>query len=295
MSQKKIEQFLQSLRGSRQASEHTVTTYKNGLTLAEQFALVINKNIERWQTVEVQQFAAFCHKKKLSPRSIALHLSALRAFYRYSIAQGWLGDNPAIGVRAPKAAKRLPKIIDVDEAQGLLDTMPVDDLLAARDHAIMELFYSSGLRLSELQALTLYDWHSAEECLRVTGKGDKSRDVPVGRKAREAIAKWLARRDEIPSQSDALFLSRNGDALSARQIRQRVTLWGKNQGLSARLHPHKLRHACATHFLEGSGDLRAVQELLGHADLSTTQVYTHLDFTQLAKIYDAAHPRAKKK
>jgi len=295
MTDNNVEQFLQSLTGSKQASAHTVATYKNCLMLAEQFADAQKKTLLDWQTVQVQQFAANCHKQKLSPRTIALHLSALRAFYRYAVKQHWLGDNPAVGVRAPKAAKRLPKVIDVDEAQGLLDTMPEDDVLAARDHAIMELFYSSGLRLSELQALTLYDWQAASETLRVTGKGGKSRDVPVGSKARAAIAAWLQRRREIPSNNDALFLSRNGAALSARQIRQRLADWGQKQGLTARLHPHKLRHACATHFLEGSGDLRAVQELLGHANLSTTQVYTHLDFTQLAKVYDGAHPRAKKK
>ncbi len=295
MNETGIAQFLQSLAGSKQASPNTLTTYKNCLAYAEQFAQHINKPLLQWQMLQTQQFAAHCHKNKLSPRTIALHLSALRAFFRYAVKQQWIGDNPAKGVRAPKAAKRLPKIIDVDEAQGLLDTMPSDDLLAARDHAMMELFYSSGLRLSELQSLSLYDWQNATETLRITGKGNKTREVPVGNKAREAIALWLQQRAAIVSESDALFLSRNGDRLSARQIRQRLAHWGQQQGLATRLHPHKLRHACATHFLEGSQDLRAVQELLGHANLSTTQVYTHLDFQQLAKVYDNAHPRAKKK
>lgn len=290
-----IDQYLHALAGSQQASEHTQSTYQRCLREADQFATTLNKPLLQWQLSDVQRFAAHSHQKKLSPRSIALQLSALRGFFRFAVAQQWLTVNPAQTVRAPRAAKRLPKIIDVDEANGLLNTIDSDEVLAARDHAIMELFYSSGLRLSELQRLTLYDWQNAADALRITGKGNKTREVPVGSKARAAIDHWLQQRQTIISNSDALFLSRNGDPLSARQIRQRLAQCGQQHGLSTRLHPHKLRHACATHFLEGSGDLRAVQELLGHANLSTTQVYTHLDFQALAKVYDGAHPRAKKK
>jgi integrase/recombinase XerC len=222
-------------------------------------------------------------------------LSAWRGFYRYLAREHGYASNPCAGVRAPKAARRLPHALSPDEASRLLDLEP-KDALAVRDRAMFELFYSSGLRLSELTALAPGDVNFADGTARVTGKGSKKRIVPVGSKALEAMRSWLDARSRIPRLDQAaLFVNRAGRRLSVRSVQQRLKACALRQGISTRVHPHVLRHSFASHVLQSSGDLRAVQEMLGHASISSTQVYTHLDFQHLAKVYDAAHPRARGK
>lgn len=227
-------------------------------------------------------------------KSLALRLSALRQFLQYLVKQEQLKANPAVGISAPKPPKRLPKNIDNEQIQLLLandSQEPID----IRDRAMLELMYSSGLRLSELQSLDLnsINLHSRE--LRVIGKGNKERILPFGRYASQAIQQWLKVRMLFNPKDEALFVSQLGNRISHRSIEKRFEIWGLRQGLNSHVHPHKLRHSFATHMLENSSDLRAVQELLGHSNLSTTQIYTHLDFQHLAQVYDAAHPRAKRK
>lgn len=224
-------------------------------------------------------------------------MSASRRFLEFLLSEKKIKLNPAVGVRGPKKAKRLPKNIDVDSLNHFLDQMPEDEPLQVRDKAMMELLYSSGIRLAELSGMDVNDLSFSDQTLRVLGKGNKIREVPFGNSAKHILMKWVKERNQLVKSADekALFVSQQGNRLTNRAIQQRLSHWGKQLGLNDRLHPHKLRHSCATHVLESSSDLRAVQELLGHASISTTQIYTHLDFQHLAKTYDAAHPRARKK
>jgi integrase/recombinase XerC len=243
----------------------------------------------------VRLFAARSHAAGLNPRSVQRRLSAVRGFFNYLMREHVVGANPAIDVRAPKAAKRLPGTLDVDQINTLLD-IPPEDGLAVRDRAIMELFYSSGLRLDELVGLDLTSIDLADRTVRVLGKGSKTRIVPVGRKAIEALRAWLRERATMAGVDEtALFTGKGGARLKHRAVQLRIAYWARRKGLPAHVHPHLFRHSFATHLLESSKDLRGVQELLGHADISTTQVYTHLDFAHLARTYDASHPRAKRK
>jgi integrase/recombinase XerC len=285
--------FLDYLAQVRRYSPRTVAAYRRDL---EAVAQALDRR--PWDSVDVhavRAYAAAAHRKGLGGRSLARRLSALRSFYRYLVRQGLTRANPAQDVRAPKTARRLPDALDVDETDRLLKGAGSDPL-AVRDLAVMELFYSSGLRLSELVGLDLGDLDLAEGRVRVTGKGNKTRELPVGRAACAALKAWLAERSDLAQGGEpALFVSKRGTRLSGRSIQARLRLWARRQGLGRRLHPHMLRHSFASHLLESSGDLRAVQELLGHASLSTTQVYTHLDFQHLAQVYDAAHPRARRR
>ena len=241
----------------------------------------------------IQDFIAAEHRRGLGARSLQRLLSSLRAFFAWLVDAGQIERNPALGVRSPQVRRRLPETLDVDQAARLLDA-DATDFLAARDLALMELIYSSGLRLAEVLSLDLGDIDLRECVVRVTGKGARARIVPVGTAARSAVQRYLqAAEARRPPGELALFLAKSGKRLSARSVQARIAAWGQRQGLDSRLHPHMLRHAFATHLLESSGDLRAVQELLGHADLSTTQIYTHLDFQHLAQVYDQAHPRAR--
>ena len=231
----------------------------------------------------------------LKASSLAMRLSALRSFFDFLVHQNVLKANPAKGVAAPRKSRPLPKNLDVDEMNQLLDVNE-DDPLAIRDRAMMELMYGAGLRLSELVGIDLRNISLSKGDLRVIGKGDKERIVPFSGLAREWVAKWLKLRDSIAQADEqALFVSKLGHRISTRNVQKRMAEWGQKQAVSSHINPHKLRHSFATHMLESSGDLRAVQELLGHANLSTTQIYTHLDFQHLAKVYDEAHPRAKKR
>ncbi|MFZ5843236.1 MAG: tyrosine recombinase XerC [Pseudomonadota bacterium] len=298
-----VDAFLQALTGAGGKSAHTLTGYGRVLHAACAFARQQRlTSFSAWQPFHVRAYIGHRHQSGLSAKSLQLELSALRAFFRFLCKEGGHSDNPAAGVRAPKVPKRLPATLDVDEAQALVEGIGGDRAIDQRDRAIAELFYGSGLRRAELAAINLSDLPASTAglqenfLLRVLGKGNKTREVPVGRQARLALLDWLRLRAEIAAVDEpALFVSQRGSRLSTHQIGTRLAEWGQKLGIRSRVHPHKLRHSCASHFLEGSGDLRAVQELLGHANLSTTQIYTHLDFQHLAKVYDGAHPRAKKK
>ena len=291
-----VSAFLHYLTQEKRMSPHTVINYqrdlKRLLTFCEQHDLVA------WTALissHIRQFIAELHQRGLSGRTIQRALSAIRSLYRYLIREGLAELNPAQAVQAPKAKKRLPSILDVDQVNGLLDIAEIDTIIACRDRAMMELFYSSGLRLAELESLDIRDIDFGDQLVYVTGKGNKSRVIPVGRQAISALKNWLEKRTQWASfEQLALFVAKQGHRLGVRSIQQRLKYWGKKQGVSDRVYPHRLRHAFASHMLEASGDLRAVQELLGHADISTTQIYTHVDFQHLAKVYDSSHPRAKK-
>lgn len=287
--------FLAYLKHERGYSDKTLSSYQLQLSaVASQVAEQADHWVELTET-QLQLHISSC-RKSLKARSLALRVASLRSFYRYLVQQGKLKENPASYLQVPKFDKPLPKNLDVDQVNHLLDFDTREDALACRDKAILELFYSSGLRLDELVSANLQDIDWSEALIRVRGKGNKQRVLPIGRMAVAALKDWLKVRSAyIGSEPDALFLSKQKNRISHRQVQQRVKLWSERQGLAQHLHPHMLRHSFATHMLESSSDLRAVQELLGHANLNTTQVYTHLDFQQLAKVYDNAHPRAKKK
>ncbi|WP_318424109.1 tyrosine recombinase XerC [Photobacterium leiognathi] len=291
-----LERFYEYLRSERELSLHTQQNYKRQLTrIAEQ---LVELKVESWQQVDagwVRQIASKGMRDGLKASSLAMRLSALRSFFDFLVHQNVLKANPAKGVAAPRKSRPLPKNLDVDEMNQLLDVNE-DDPLAIRDRAMMELMYGAGLRLSELVGIDLRNISLSKGDLRVIGKGDKERIVPFSGLAREWVAKWLKLRDSIAQANEqALFVSKLGHRISTRNVQKRMAEWGQKQAVSSHINPHKLRHSFATHMLESSGDLRAVQELLGHANLSTTQIYTHLDFQHLAKVYDEAHPRAKKR
>lgn len=251
-----------------------------------------------WESVDpqrIRQYVAARHRQGQSGKSLQRQLSSLRGLFNFLLREGERTDNPAEGVRAPRVKRQLPATLDVDQV-GHLMAVPGDDPLDRRDRAIMELFYSSGLRLSELAALEHTALQGNDGLLDILGKGSKMRRVPVGRLAREAVDAWLQVRGQLAKPGEtALFVSRHGRRLSRRSIEQRIALRARQQGMPRHVHPHMLRHSFASHLLESSSDLRAVQELLGHADIGTTQIYTHLDFQHLAQVYDQAHPRARKK
>ncbi|MTI63675.1 MAG: tyrosine recombinase XerC [Methylophaga sp.] len=292
-----VDDFLDYLALQRRLSTHTVSNYRRDLHQLTEFCQ--RDELKSWATLktrDLRQFSAFLHRKGLSSRSIQRMLSAVRSFYQYLIKQGLADHNPALAVQAPKAEKRLPSTLDVDQMNALLDHTQPDTFVATRDRAIMELFYSSGLRLAELAELDLRDIDFGDRLVHVTGKGQKDRVCPVGAQAIKALQNWLEKRDQAGFfDQPAVFITQQGRRLGVRSIQKRLSYWGKKHGISDHVHPHRLRHAFASHMLESSGDLRAVQELLGHADISTTQIYTHVDFQHLAKVYDSAHPRAKKR
>lgn len=296
MEQNRISQFLAYLSHEKRYSTHTCQAYARDLADFVKFA---EENlISDWQAVTSQNmrsFVAALNRHQQSTRSIQRKLSSVRSFYRFLMREGLAQKNPVEGVKSPKVGKKLPNVMDVDQVQGLLNAH-TDDITSVRDLAMLELFYACGLRLSELSGLDREDIDFNESMVRVTGKGNKTRLIPLGKHARQAIEQWLKRREELVDQDQsALFVSTRGTRLANRSIQARLKYWGEKTGLGSALHPHRLRHSFASHLLESSGDIRAVQELLGHANLSTTQIYTHLDFQHLAQVYDAAHPRAKKK
>lgn len=282
------------LRIEKQVSPHTLQNYQRQLVAASD--LLLEMGIDAWEDVDsssIRLLLTQSHKKGLSAKSIGLRLVALRQWFVYLIKIGKIASNPTLGIKSPKVGKHLPKNIDAEQMIQLLDVqsdMPSD----IRDIAIMELMYSSGLRLSELQGLNLEEMDLKAREVKVNGKGSKERIVPIGSKALNAMNLWLNVRSQFKPKDTAVFINQRGTRLSHRSIQLILKKWGEKQGLESHLHPHKLRHSFATHMLEASGDLRAVQELLGHSSLSTTQVYTHLNFQHLAKIYDSAHPRARR-
>jgi integrase/recombinase XerC len=288
-----ITRFIAYLRDERRYSPATLRNYAR--TLFGLRAALAAQGLTRWRDVrteQVQSFIAAAHRAGRSAGTLRDMLSAVRSFYRYLLREGESASNPALGVRAPRAARKLPQVLDVDQVAVLLD-FPPDDAEAVRDRALFELIYSSGLRVGELTHLRWRDLDLEEGLVRVTGKGNKTRIVPIGRRARHALA--VLRAQDRPSTDDLLARSARGRPLSPSAVRRRLKQRARQQGLCQRVYPHLLRHSCASHVLESSGDLRAVQELLGHADIGTTQIYTHLDFQHLARVYDAAHPRARRR
>ncbi len=289
--------FFTQLSKEKHSSSHTVKSYR--LDMAQLSRYCTDKAISHWrdvQATDIRAHIASRHRQGMGGKSLQRELSAIRSFYQYLLENNHASVNPAQHVKAPKPARKLPKTLDVDQIKGLLEA-GASSLLEIRDLAMFELFYSSGLRLSELSALDLQDMDLSDHSLRVrAGKGGKGRVLPIGGKAIAAINNWLAQRIKYAqSGDDALFISSRGHRLGQRNIELRLKAWCQKKGIAEAVHPHMLRHSFASHLLEASQDLRGVQELLGHSNISTTQIYTHLDFGHLADIYDKAHPRAKKK
>jgi integrase/recombinase XerC len=294
----RLQSFLEMLVTEKMYSPHTCKSYARDLKGFDEF--LQQQKVTEWGRVSyrhVSAFAAQQFRQGKKGRTIQRELSAIRSFYHYLIRQGWVDNNPALEVKAPKSEKNLPKTCDAEQLDQLLKPRRNDDELTRRDLAMFELMYSSGLRLAELASIDIDSIDHRQRHMRVTGKGNKTRDLPVGRKAIEAVERWQAVRPNLKKNihERALFISRQGTRLSHRSIQARLNKLIQSRGLAQHLSPHMLRHSFATHLLESSGDLRAVQELLGHADIGTTQIYTHLDFQHLAQVYDQAHPRARKK
>lgn len=295
-----LDGFFRHIEVERRLSALTCENYARDLERLAAWGA--SQRLSQWSQLkgaQLRQFVAYLHRNGLGGRSIQRLLSAVRTFYEFLLREGRAADNPALGIRAPKSPKKLPSVLDPDAIAQLLDGAPTDDdpWLAARDRALFELIYSAGLRLAEAVSLDLDDIDLRAGDVIVTGKGRKTRQLPVGSKALAAVADWLSLRAQSAAgvENRALFIDRKGERIKSRAVQLRLARAGQVKGLPVRLHPHMLRHSFATHLLESSGDLRAVQELLGHADISTTQVYTHLDFQHLAQVYDKAHPRAKKR
>ncbi|MDJ0806163.1 MAG: tyrosine recombinase XerC [Gammaproteobacteria bacterium] len=290
-----LERFIDHLHHVRRLSPRTLESYARDLR--QLAAWLAEQGIDQWQDLHqplVRSYIAYRHRQGLTPKSLHRVLSSLRSLYDFLLQEDQVAVNPAQGVRAPKVRRKLPTTLDVDQIGQLLDIRD-DDPEALRDLAIMELFYSSGLRLAELISLNLTDIDPQDAMLEVVGKGAKTRRVPVGSKAREALQNWLKVRRQMADPTElALFVGVRGRRISRSMVQKRLHYWSVQQQAPRKVHPHLLRHSFASHLLESSGDLRAVQELLGHTNISTTQIYTHLDFQHLAEVYDKAHPRARK-
>jgi len=290
-----VEQYLQYLTVERRLSKLTIKNYRRQLLALTD--MLLKMAIGQWQQLQIEhvrQFVQQSRAAKLQSKSIALRLSAVRSFCDWLLKQQKITANPARGVSIPKLAHHLPKNIDIDDVNQLL-SIDLNEPLSIRDRAMLELMYSSGLRLSELVGLDLEHIDLQTNDVLVVGKGNKERKLPIGGQASRWLQHWLTVRQQFKPVDNALFISQRGQRISCRNVQQRFALWGRRQGIASHIHPHKLRHSFATHMLEASGDLRAVQELLGHANLATTQIYTHLDFQHLSTVYDATHPRAKRK
>lgn len=306
-----IESYLHHLEAIRGLSSHTVSNYRRDLDSFSRYCISIEiSNITQIKPNNIRQYTASQHHKGKSGKTLQRHLSSIRGLMSYLIKKDLIKTNPGTGISAPKSQRRLPHTLDADQTAQLLNIKPLDikkpseintSTLVIRDKAILELFYSSGLRLSELVNLDIDDYQPGNTSVKVLGKGNKERLIPVGKEARSALSLWLNTRSSLLKiatngiPENALFLNQNGSRLKQRSVQQRIKRWGEKQGIDRPVHPHMLRHSFASHILESSGDLRSVQELLGHSDISTTQIYTHLDFQHLAQVYDKSHPRAKKK
>ncbi|MFC4160252.1 tyrosine recombinase XerC [Chitinimonas lacunae] len=287
----RLERFLDGEHGKSRATRDAYLA--DARLLLE---LAAGRPLDSLTSEDIRGFVRNLRSRGQEPRSIARRLSAWRGWFRLLQREMGYPTNPAQGVRAPKMAKKLPRPLGTDETAGFLDALPEDEPLGLRDKAMFELAYSSGLRVSELVGVDMTDFEENGSMLRVRGKGDRERRVPVGVRARQAVAAWCAQRQTLVDRDQqALFVSRRGRRIGVGAVQKRLADWAIKLGIHDRLHPHRLRHACASHFLQSSGDLRATQELLGHQSLASTQVYTHLDFQHLARVYDATHPRAKEK
>ncbi len=293
-----VDSFLDHLKFERRMSPHTVSNYRRDLLRLIRFCERNQRTA--WNSLrpdDARRFVGEIHREGVAGASIRRYLSAVRSFYRFLLREDAAASNPFEGVPAPKSGKRLPQALSAEEAASLMEIdAPETETIVVRDRALFELIYSSGLRLAEVVGLDVIDLDQGEGLVRVTGKGGKSRVLPVGREARTALSRWLQQRKRwVRPGESALFVSRRGTRLGPRAVQRRLDYWAARRLPGTPVHPHMLRHSFATHLLESSGDLRAVQELLGHADISTTQIYTHIDFQHLAQVYDAAHPRARRR
>ena len=296
LDSKLAHEYLDALKHQRRLSPATLSNYARALDVL--LALREQRPLKSLESAEVRRYMAVLHGRGLSPRTLALLLSAWRGCFHWLARHRGFPANPVVGIRAPKAARPLPKALSVEATQRLLDGEKDERPMALRDRAMFELLYSSGLRLAELVSLNISDGRVdlRHGEVTVTGKGSKTRTVPIGAKAREALQAWIDVRNQIAAPAEkALFVGARGKRISPAVVGARLAAWARASGVGEHVHPHMLRHSFATHLLQSSQDLRAVQEMLGHASISTTQVYTHLDFQALAKVYDAAHPRARKK
>ena len=293
MAESEVASFIDYLKVVKNFSEHTTKNYKRDLDKFIRFLSDNSTSLEKCDEQDIRLFVNQERRKGLSPRSIQRVLSSCRSFFNYLVEHKGFEKNHAQNISSPKSSKSLPKALDADLIQKLLNFKPKTEL-ETRDKAIAELFYSSGLRLSELQGIDMGDISIKERTCRVVGKGNKTRDLPIGRQAVKSLRDWILIREKYSTESDlAIFINKQGKRLSNRSIQARLKKLSTERGLPA-VHPHMLRHSFASHILESSGDLRAVQEMLGHADIGTTEIYTKLDFQHLSKVYDKAHPRAKK-
>ena len=290
-----IERYLNGLEIERRLSPHTLSAYQRDIVKLISFC--DDKGVMLWQGLNthlIRQFSAHLNANGMNAKSIQRILSSGRGLCNFLIQHKLIKNNPFDDVRAPKAEKRLPKTLSVDQITNLVE-IDINNPISYRDKAVLELFYSSGLRLAELCRLDLNDLSLDEQLIRVTGKGNKTRELPIGRHALKALQEWILVRNSFPLKDyQAVFVSQHGNRINPRTIQQRVKYWAVKQGIEISVSPHMLRHSFASHLLESSGELRSVQELLGHSNISTTQIYTHLDFQHLAQVYDDAHPRAKK-
>lgn len=291
-----LDRYLAHLRDERRLAAHTLTSYRRDL---EHLAAWCGRQgVSRWCDADallLRRYAGAEHRRGMSARSIQRRLSAVRRFFDYLVRSGEVRSNPAADVTAPKARRHLPQTLDADAMSAMLTAEAADDPLLLRDRAMLELLYSCGLRLAELVGLDRGALDLDDRTVRVHGKGNRTRIVPVGRMAVAALQDWLRVRPQLAAVGEAaIFVSSRGRRLSGRAVQERVRLWARRRGVDQRVFPHLFRHSCASHVLESSGDLRAVQDLLGHANISTTQIYTHLDFQHLARVYDATHPRARR-
>ncbi len=294
-----IQRFIAHLTNERALSQHTINSYSRDIRTLVRFCEDESVDFPQLKGHHIRSFVAASHRTGLSGKTLARRLSSIRTFYNFLLREGITRNNPAVGISAPKTAKKLPHTLDPDQVNSLLN-LKGNSWHLCRDRAMLELFYSSGLRLSELVGADINSLEMTAGIIRVVGKGSKEREVPVGRMAKEALKNWLGVRNDLPNKNravkdpSALFISERGTRISSRTVQARIEYWSRAQGLPGKIHPHMLRHSFASHLLESSGDLRAIQDLLGHADISTTQIYTHLDFQHLAEVYDRAHPRAQK-
>ena len=294
MNNELTEQFELYLKNELRLSIHTLKAYVSDISGLQEFCRANNITFLNIKNTELTSYTRHLYTQGLSAKSITRKISSFKSFFQYLVKHNVLRSNPCLGIKAPKAKKSLPKTLNVDEISRLLN-VKLTNHTKIRDHAIFELIYSSGLRVSEVVGLNIEDVAMDDQILTVRGKGNKMRALPFGNVAKAALNKWMDHRIKISSAEDrAIFLSKSGQRLSIRSVQKSIRSWGIKAGINQKLSPHILRHSFATHMLESSKDLRLVQELLGHESLSTTQIYTHLDFDHLSKVYDNAHPRSKK-
>ena len=289
-----IQNFIEYIKFEKRLSPNTIKNYLRDISLLKK--QTPNKNFQSYKVEDIRRSVSILHQEGINGKSLSRMLSSWRGFFDFLSDRYKFKQNPVIGIKAPKSKKTLPQTLSIDQVIKLINITD-DSLLGVRDQAVMELFYSSGLRLSELVNIKLHEINTDDNTATITGKGDKTRVVPIGKYAMKALNKWLIEREKIKNislENKFVFLSKKGLPLGARSIQYRLKYWAKKQGIPENIHPHLLRHSFASHILQSSQDLRAVQELLGHANISTTQIYTHLDYQHLSKIYDQAHQRAKK-